>query len=131
MGWVRPVVIIGALLCLSSLAGAENKEKARGLYRTGIQHYNLGEYVEALENFKSAYREFEDASFLYNIAQCQRVLDQKKEAMRSYRAFLRESHEITPALRSQIDAIVAGLEASLRDEQAAANARAAQPVPQP
>jgi len=125
MAWARWLAIWGALCCLGGSAGAENKDKARGLYRAGMQHYNLGEYGEALDAFKAAYREFEEPSFLFNIAQCQRALDQKREAVRSYRTYLRESHDVSAEMRAKVDELVGGLETALREEEAAAKARPA------
>ena len=126
------ISVVGVWLLFAAPAFAESREKAKAYFKTGIQHYNLGEYEPALEAFKAAYRELEDASFLFNIAQCQRALGRKEEAVRSYRSFVRESKVLTPETRAKVDEIVAALEASIRDEQAtkarldAANAAAAE-----
>jgi tetratricopeptide (TPR) repeat protein len=128
--WV--ISLVGAMLLFAAPAFAESREKAKAYFKTGIQHYNLGEHEQALEDFKAAYREYEDASFLFNIAQCQRALGKKEDAVRSYRSFVRESKNLTPETRSKVDEIVAALESSIRDEKDAkarldaANAAAAE-----
>jgi tetratricopeptide (TPR) repeat protein len=128
--WV--LSLVGAWLLLGTPAFAENRKKAKAFFESGMQHYNLGEHEQALDDFKSAYREYEDASFLFNIAQCQRALGKKEDAVRSYRSFVRESKNLTPETRGKVDEIVAALESSIRDEAAtkarldAANAAAAE-----
>jgi hypothetical protein len=46
-------------------------------------------YSEALSEFKAAYLAKPDASFLFNIGQCQRQLGMFEAAAKGYRAFLR------------------------------------------
>ena len=77
-----------ALLLLAGNAHAEDKAKAREAFRVGTQHFKLAEYEQALDSFKEAYRNFESPVFLYNIAQCERQLGHKREAVREYRAYL-------------------------------------------
>ena len=91
---MRPLVavlaIVGVLLSVQSPGAAEDKQKARVAYRLATQHYDLGEYKEALTAFKDAYRNFEDPAFLFNIAQCHRQLGDTVLAVREYRAYLRK-----------------------------------------
>jgi len=89
---------IAILLALGTLAlparaqpsSPSDRELARKLYREGAQHYKLGEFAEALASFKEAYRKFEDPTLLFNIAQSQRQLNQKAEAVRTYKAYLND-----------------------------------------
>jgi tetratricopeptide (TPR) repeat protein len=119
-------------LCLfSSLAQADARSQARQQFRLGSQHYHLGEYQQALEAFKEAYRKVEDPIFLYNIAQCQRQLDQKRDALRSYRAYLNTSAD--PPNREQVQQLIRQLDADItaeeqKAEQAAAAAAASRPA---
>lgn len=115
--WV--LAFVGAWLSFAGPAFAANKEKAKALYKSGMQHYNLSEHEQALEDFKAAYREYEEASFLFNIAQCQRALGKKEEAVRSYRSFVRESKGLSPETRAKVEEIITALETSMRDEQEA------------
>lgn len=116
------------LLCHVAVARAapakpddEAKQRAKAEYLEGMKSYNLSEFQPALDRFKEAYRSFPDASFLFNIAQCQRQLGQKAEAVKSYRAFLRTSPRT--GARSEVEAIIASLEKTLAEEQAAKGAK--------
>src|SRR5262245_26223280 len=80
--------ILLLLAFATSTAHADDRDKARAAFRLGSQHYVLGEYREALVAFKEAYRNYEDPSFLFNIAQCERQLDQRADAIRAYRMYL-------------------------------------------
>ena len=79
---------VAIAVALTSVAHAEDKEWARAAYEQATQHYDLGEYKEALEAFKDAYRNFEDPAFLFNIAQCHRQLGDNAQAVREYRMYL-------------------------------------------
>jgi tetratricopeptide (TPR) repeat protein len=81
------ILVLTASLVLGGVARGDHR--ARAAFREASQHYNLGEFAQALELFKEAYRRYEDPAFLYNIAQCERQLGHKRDAIRQYRAFLR------------------------------------------
>lgn len=110
---------IAALLLLALALGAApalakeeaNTAQAREHFKTGTRHYNLSEYAAALEEFKEAYKLKEDPVFLYNIAQCHRLLGNHGEAVRFYRAYLR-----TAAAAPNL----ADVEELIRSEEAAA-----------
>ena len=126
---MRRVWILLALLLLAGSARAEDKAKARDAFRVGTQHFKLGEYEQALDSFKEAYRNFESPIFLFNIAQCERQLDHKQEAIRFYRQYLVDAKDATN--RDEVQGIIAKLQAALDQEHAAAAAKAAQPAPEP
>jgi tetratricopeptide (TPR) repeat protein len=92
------------------------KERAKVAYRSGTKHYNLAEYQEALTDFKEAYRAYEEPSLLFNIGQCQRQLGLKLDAIRSYRAFLRETPNVPN--REEVEQLISTLEKALHEEQA-------------
>jgi tetratricopeptide (TPR) repeat protein len=81
-------LLIVSMLLLPSVARAEDRERARQHFKEGAQHFDLGEYKEALSSFKEAYRDYEDPTFLFNIAQCFRQLGDKEQAIRSFRTYL-------------------------------------------
>lgn len=64
------------------------QKQARQAFTRGSQHFDLGEYADALADFKEAYRLVSDPVFLFNIAQCQRQLGDRQQAIRSYRMYL-------------------------------------------
>lgn len=63
-------------------------EKAKAIYAEASQHFNLGEFAMALEQYKLAYRIKPLAAFQFNIAQCERKLGRYKEAIAEYQSYL-------------------------------------------
>jgi tetratricopeptide (TPR) repeat protein len=55
----------------------------------GTNMYNLGRFSEALTEYEAAYLAIQDPPFLFNIAQCHRKMGKNKEALDSYRTYLR------------------------------------------
>lgn len=87
----RSVALIAISLALiggtPSASGAEVADAKRA-FISGMKHFDLGEYQQALDDFKNGYRAKEDPVFLYNIAQCYRLLDLPQDAIRYYRLYL-------------------------------------------
>jgi tetratricopeptide (TPR) repeat protein len=106
-----------ALVLLVGGVAHADKAKARELFRDGTQHFKLGEYQAALDSFKEAYRNFEDPSFLFNIAQCHRQLDHKQEAIKLYRTYLTDAPNAPNA--DDVRKVIASLEEAVRQEEAA------------
>jgi len=118
----RAIAIGLALLLLVSSAGAAppsaDVAQAKKLFISGTKHYNLREYNEALADFREAFRLRDDPVFLYNIAQCYRMLENRAEAVSFYKNYLR----MVPAAsnRAEVEQRIVALE----HEQAEAKARA-------
>jgi tetratricopeptide (TPR) repeat protein len=55
----------------------------------GTTLYNLGRFSEALAEYEAAYLSVQDPPFLFNIAQCHRKMGSNKDALESYRSYLR------------------------------------------
>jgi tetratricopeptide (TPR) repeat protein len=72
-------------------AGAE---KAREHFKSGEAFFKLEKYNDALEQYEQGYMARSDASFLYNIAQCHRLMGNKTAALRFYRRFLDEATRV-------------------------------------
>lgn len=117
--------MIAIAVALSATAHAEDKARAREAYRQASQHYDLGEYQQALEGFKEAYRNYEDPAFLFNIAQCHRALGRKQEAVVFYRSYLRKSEDAPN--REYVQRTIADLEAAIAETNAAAPPRPTAP----
>jgi tetratricopeptide (TPR) repeat protein len=114
-------------------AAAEDRAHARAAFRAGSQHYNLGEFQQALDSFREAYRNYEDPSFLFNIAQCERQLGHKRAAVREYRAYLNNSENADN--RESVRQTITQLEREIAAEDqraaaAAATAQATKPAPE-
>ncbi len=115
---IRPLAQIAvALLIVSSPAHAlaDDKIVAREAFREGMRQYEVGDVKAALAAFKRAYLSYEEPAFLFNIAQCERVLGEKSEALREYKMYLRK----LPAApnRAEVQKIVGDLEAALAAER--------------
>lgn len=117
------------LVAAPGVALADDKAAAREFYRKGTQHYELGEYQEALEQFKSAYRAYPEPSLLFNIGQAYRQLGDKEKAIGSYRMYLIKLPEAPN--RQQVREMVDKLEAALQQERAARSSPSEGTLPPP
>ncbi len=125
-----PLVLLFIFLALSAgPAFADDRNVARDAFRRGSQHYKLGEFKEALQDFKAAFRAYEDPTFLFNIAQCERQLDQREEAVRQYKMYLAEAPDA--ANRDEVKAVVARLEHEIEEQRARDRALAAEKATPP
>lgn len=107
-------------------AGADERGKARAAFRAGSQHYNLGEFQQALDSFREAYRNVEDPTFLFNIAQCERQLGHKREAIREYRAYLNNAESASNRESVQQTIVQLQKEVDEEDQRVKAAAEAAE-----
>jgi hypothetical protein len=94
----------------SGAAQSKDKAEAKAHYDQGTVHYNLDEWPQAIEDFRSAYRLFPDATFLYNIAQCYRKAGNAAEALSFYKKYLRERPDAPN--RGEVEKRIEELEAS-------------------
>jgi hypothetical protein len=113
---MKQLAMIALILFAATTAHADDRDKARAAFRLGSQHYSLGEYKEALAAFKEAYRSYEDSSFLFNIAQCHRQLDQRADAIREYRMYLVNAPDASN--REEVRQLITRLERELAEERA-------------
>ena len=120
MGRMLRLMVVVAVLAAGVSAPAEDKEAARRAYSEGSRSYNLAQYADALEAFKRAYWNYDEPSFLYNIAQCHRALKHKNEAIEFYRSYLRNAPNAPN--RAEVERIIAELEAAVQKDKAVADA---------
>jgi tetratricopeptide (TPR) repeat protein len=107
-------------LWLPRWAAADDATPVKRLFMSGSKHFDLGEYREALSDFKQGFRLNDDPVFLYNIAQCHRLLNENAEAIRSYKVYLRRRPDAPN--RAEVEQKIAGLEAAIAEQQAATTA---------
>jgi len=117
---LRCAVVITVTVITAQPVLADNKEAARQAFRRAQQNYNLADYAQALTDFKEAYRNYEDPSFLFNIAQCERMLNHKREAVRAYRTYLASTTNAPN--RNDVAELIRKLDEDIKAEDAAAEA---------
>jgi tetratricopeptide (TPR) repeat protein len=87
-------VVLVALLLTSgrpSRAADPRLDAARAHSQEGDSYYKLEKYANAITEYEQAYLAKPDPSFLYNIAQCHRLMGQGAEAIKFYRRFLKDA----------------------------------------
>jgi tetratricopeptide (TPR) repeat protein len=115
------------LVAVASPAARGDEADSRVQFEAGLAHYRLGEYDQAIDLFKQAYRSSPRPLLLYNIAQAYRLEGSCAEAARFYRSYLRA--EPSAADRASIEARLPDLDACAR--RAALAAVAPRPPPPP
>ena len=87
---VRCSVFLAVLLGGVAFADPEPKQaQAEELYAEGSKHYNLREYAPAIDAFKRAYSLYPEPTFLFDIAQAYRLLNDCENSAVFYRNYLR------------------------------------------
>ena len=84
---------------------------ARMHYSKAIRLYEVGEYRDALAEFKAAHVAKPDSAFLYNIAQCHRQLGDLDQALVMYKRYLVATPKA--ANRAEVEKRISDLEAEL------------------
>jgi tetratricopeptide (TPR) repeat protein len=118
------------LLLGSRTEAADDTARARQHFETGNRLFEVGEYRKALEEFRAAHVARPDPAFLYNSAQCHRLLGERREALTLYRRFLALDPE-TPK-RALVERQIRELELAMAPAPASpapAAAVAARPAP--
>src|SRR5215471_6877228 len=93
----------------------QQPDEAKQLTEQGLAHYNVGEYDKAVDEFKRAYLLSKTPALLFNIAQAQRLKGDCKEALQSYKAYLRADPS---ANRAKIEARIAEMEKCVKEKPA-------------
>jgi tetratricopeptide (TPR) repeat protein len=92
-----PGIVLVALFLGQGLAGIpqasaqDDLGAAKAHYNKASRLYDVGEYRQALEEFKAAHLAKPDPAFLFNIAQCHRQLGDLEQAIVMYKRFLAAS----------------------------------------
>ncbi len=86
------VLAVAAMLLMASTAAQadeESQHEAREHYERGMAHYELGEFSDAIAEFKLAYERAPMPGLLFNLAQASRLGKDYEQALHFYRAYLR------------------------------------------
>jgi len=131
----RRSLLVGVLLTLgahlgpsSPAAAQDDVEAAKAHFHRGTRLYEVGEYRQALEEYKAAHLAKTDPAFLFNIAQCHRQLGDLEQAVIMFKRFLSASPNA--ANRGEVEKRVAELEGELAKRKSAVDAQSA-PAPGP
>jgi len=82
-------------------------ETARRYQERGTTYFNLGQFEDAVAEFRRAYEAKADSVFLFNIAEAYRQLDAKDQALFFYRRYLSTNPQATnrPLVEERIKGI--------------------------
>ena len=83
------VQVAPAALAQKKGADDPKQKEARDHYEKGITHYNLGEFDEAITEFKQAYAISQAPGLLFNIAQSYRLKKDYAQALYFYKTYVR------------------------------------------
>jgi tetratricopeptide (TPR) repeat protein len=123
----RLAPFLGALLVLAALRPVRADDRssdqiARRHHERGTTFYNLGQFEEAIGEYRKGYEQKADPVFLYNIGQAYRQLGALDRALFFYRRYL--STMPNAPNRAQVEQLVVEL-----DQLVAAQERARTPAP--
>ena len=85
------MVSLAASVSRADAASKDVARESRAHFDSGSRHFDLAEYESALAEFKQAYQIKPDAVYLFNIAQCHRLLGHVEDAIVFYKNYLRKS----------------------------------------
>jgi tetratricopeptide (TPR) repeat protein len=105
---LRAIALLVAVAVAAPSHAADDVGTARKLFQSGTKHFDLGEYEQALADFKEAYRIKDDPVLLYNIGQALRMLKRNDEALRAYKTYLSRSSDQTH--RGDVEQKIAALQ---------------------
>ncbi len=93
-----------ALFLLAS-PSADSTAKAREHFKSAQLHYSLGEFEDAVKEFREAYRLRQEPAILFNIAQSYRQLHKPAEAYFHYRQYLSQKPDAPN--REEVESLIA------------------------
>lgn len=114
---LRCLVMLALVSGPAVALGDDVAQQARRLFVSGRQHFDLGEYEQALKDFKEGYRIKDDPVFLYNIAQCQKLMNQNSEALRSYQVYISRAPDASN--RDEVERKIAALKEAIASQKEA------------
>ena len=131
MRGVFVAALIAALLAPAATAlGGEEEDrsaKARVRYETGMAHFNLEEWDQAIAEWEAGYRIKPVPEFLYNIAQAYRKSQRHERALTFYQRYLRLAPKADN--RAEVERQIEQLKPLAEEERR--NAKVAKPSPPP
>jgi tetratricopeptide (TPR) repeat protein len=84
------------VVAIAGAASAAGNAATKRHFDQGSNAYDVGDYKEAIDHFKAAYKQTPEAIFLFNIGQCYRHLNDPEHAQFFYRSYLRKAPADAP-----------------------------------
>ena len=104
-------LLLFAVIAASRLAVAQTaspEETARQHHERGTMHYNLGQFEDAIAEYRKGYEQKPDPIFLFNIAQTYRQLGAHEKALFFYQRYFSSAPDAPN--RAEVQARIAELE---------------------
>ena len=99
---------------LLATSATDNSAQAREHFKAAQLHYSLGEFEEAVKDFREAYRLRQEPAILFNIAQGYRQLGKYSDAYFYYRQYL--SQKADAPNRAEVESLVEQMRRRMDDE---------------
>ncbi len=113
------VCAMAAVIALVLAVSPAESQRAAQLAHRCIVEYNASDFANALADAKAAYELDPRPALLYNLGQCYRALGDLRQALFSYRRYLREEPDASN--RAMVKGLIAGLEGMVKQEPASPN----------
>ena len=101
-------VLIALLLAAS---GPDASAQAREHFKSGQTHYALGEFEQAIQEFRETYRLRQEPALLFNIGQAYRQLHDWQQAYFNYRQYLNLKTDASN--RAEVESLIAQMQYQL------------------
>lgn len=112
---VLAVAAFAAALLLGARGVRAADPSAKTFFDSGVRHYNLGHFPEAIADFEKAYNVDPAPILLFNIAQSHRQLGDKERALFFYRRYLEQAPNA--ANKAEVEQRMKDLKESLQQER--------------
>jgi tetratricopeptide (TPR) repeat protein len=110
-----PVVITLLLLALAGPALADTAVEVKEHIKAGQTHYAIGEFEDAIKEFRLAYKLRQDPGLLFNMAQCARQLHDYEQAYFHYRQYLNQRPDA--ANKTEVQSLIEQMRRRMDEEQ--------------
>jgi tetratricopeptide (TPR) repeat protein len=84
--------------------------EGKRLFDTGRLHYDVGDFAEALVEFRRAYELTNEPSLLHDVGLCQQQLGRNADAATSYQQFLERSSQVSDRDRRDVESVIRELD---------------------
>ena len=115
-------LLIALLLATSADANAQAREH----FKSAQLHYSLGEFEDAVKEFREAYRLRQEPAILFNVAQCYRQLRMWREAYFNYQQYLNQKKDAPN--RDEVESMIEQMRARMNEEDEQKTRIAANPA---